>query len=468
MKVFSATGARSRPSLLRTAARIAWIAILLCSAGSIAAAGTLKGSVRNGTNGQPAAGVDVILIQLQGGMQPVANTKTDAQGRFEFTHADIGTAPMLVRAVYRGVNYHEPVPPGKTTAEIQVFEPTDKAGTFAVAARAVILQPNATDLLVGEEYSIENKTQPPVAYFHQNGSFVFALPDGAQLSQVSASGASGMPVVQGTIDKGKNLEAIDFPFRPGESNVRVSYKVPYANSQTKLRISSPYAVERLAVFAPPGVIVTGDGFSPAGQEQGFNAYMREAVAANTSVIVTVSGTAPMPSSAQSGGGGGNAGGSGGGMPSGGAGDPSQNASVNSRADSGGDAATATATTIPARLDGLKWILIGGFAAIFALGFVYLLRRPQVIAAGTADSAGSGAVATPAYDAPPSKTSTKPAATSAGAISAEVDREVRGSLDELKDNLFRLELRRQAGTISEDDYARERERIDATLRNLVRG
>jgi hypothetical protein len=156
------------------------------------------------------------------------------------------------------------------------------------------------------------------------------------------------------------------------------------------------------------------------------------------------------------------------MPSGGAGDPSQNASVNSRADSGGDAATATATTIPARLDGLKWILIGGFAAIFALGFVYLLRRPQVIAAGTADSAGSGAVSTPAYDAPPSKTSTKPAATSAGAISAEVDREVRGSLDELKDNLFRLELRRQAGTISEDDYTRERERIDATLRNLVRG
>ena len=44
----------------------------------------------------------------------------------------------------------------------------------------------------------------------------------------------------------------------------------------------------------------------------------------------------------------------------------------------------------------------------------------------------------------------------------------GSLDELKDSLFRLELRRQAGTISEEDYARERERIDATLRNLVRG
>jgi hypothetical protein len=305
-----------RPLTIRGSdlARTLALATLFCIAPSIAVGGTLQGTVRNGTTGQAAAGVDVILIQLQGGMQPVANTKTDAQGRFEFTHSQIGAGPMLVRAVYRGVNYHEPVPPGKTTADIQVFEPTDKAGTFAIAARAVILQPNASDLLVGEEYNIENKTQPPMAYFHQNGSFVFALPDGAQLSQVSAAGASGMPVVQGTIDKGKGLEAIDFPFRPGESNVRVSYKVPYAGNETKLRISSPYPVARLAVFAPPGVTITGDGFAPAGQEQGFNAYIREAVAANTPLIVSVSGTAPMQSSSQGGsnGGGGRPAGSGGG------------------------------------------------------------------------------------------------------------------------------------------------------------
>jgi hypothetical protein len=114
---------------------------------------------------------------------------------------------------------------------------------------------------------------------------------------------------------------------------------------------------------------------------------------------------------------------------------------------------------------LKWILVGGFAAIFALGFVYLLRRPQVVAA----TAGSG-VAADAYETPAPKRAAKASSTSASAatVAAEVDREVRGSLDELKDSLFRLELRRQAGTISEEDYARERERVDATLRNLVRG
>jgi hypothetical protein len=39
---------------------------------------------------------------------------------------------------------------------------------------------------------------------------------------------------------------------------------------------------------------------------------------------------------------------------------------------------------------------------------------------------------------------------------------------LKDQLFRLELRRQAGTISDDEYSRERAKAEQVLRDLVRG
>jgi len=42
------------------------------------------------------------------------------------------------------------------------------------------------------------------------------------------------------------------------------------------------------------------------------------------------------------------------------------------------------------------------------------------------------------------------------------------MDSLKDQIFRLELRRQAGTISEEDYAREKARFDKLLRDLVQG
>jgi len=430
--------------------RLLLASVLLCLSASAASAGTLTGTVKNGTTGKPGAGVDVILIQLSAGMQPVANGKTDAQGHFKFDHADVGVAPMLVRAVYRGVNYHEPVPPSKNTVEVQIFDPTDKPSAIRVTNHAVILQPNGAELLVGEEFTIENKTQPPLAFYRTDGTFTFTIPAGAQFSQASAWGSTGMPIRQGTIDKGKNQMAIAYAFRPGEGGVRFSYKIPYPGNQLSLLNYSPYAVGRLIIAAPPSVQVSGEGLSSAGQDQGYSVYIRENVAANAPVAIAVSGTAPPPSSAQ------------GGAPAGAdsaigpGGDPTQNPGVNSRQETGGDAAAATATALPARLDSLKWILVGGFVALFALGFVYLLRRPQVAVAGAPVET---AVAIPA--APP-------APKAAVASVADVNREVRGSLDELKDTLFRLELRRQAGTVSEEDYANERKRLEQVLRDLVRG
>ncbi len=47
-------------------------------------------------------------------------------------------------------------------------------------------------------------------------------------------------------------------------------------------------------------------------------------------------------------------------------------------------------------------------------------------------------------------------------------QVGASLDALKETIFRLELRKQAGTISEEEYARERARVEKLLRDLVHG
>jgi hypothetical protein len=471
----------------RSAAALVLLFLAIAAAATTASAGTLNGTVKNGTTGQLAAGADVILIQLQGGMQPIANTKSDAQGHFHFDNPQLGAGPMLVRVVYKGVNYHEPITPGKMSADIEVFEPTNDPKSFNVANHAIILQPNGADLMVGEEYMIANKTQPPLAFYRADGSFDFTLPDGADFNQASAWGASGMPVVQGTIDKGKNKMAIAFPFRPGESGVRLSYKVPYAGNHVTLRNVSQYSSERLIIAAPPTVQISGSGITAAGQDQGFNVYTRDNVTANAPVEIDVSGTAPMPSASQ--GGGAPAGASSGAASA----DDSQNPSVNSRADAGSaDAPSASATTIPARLDSLKWILTGGFVSIFILGFAYLWLRPQ--AAGTADATWTTEADVPIPPRPAKKAAARsaqqaatyaavlptsassanntPAAPQAsrGAVEtiADVDNQVQGSLDDLKNNIFRLELRRQAGTISEDDYARERARVEKALRDLVQG
>jgi hypothetical protein len=430
--------------------------LLTCLLAAAAFAGTVTGTITDGTTGKPAAGIDVILIQLQGTMKPVAQTKTDAQGHYELSNPALGQGPMLIRAVYRGVNYHEPATPGTNTVNVEVFEPTDKASAFAVTAHAIILQPEGNDLVVGEEYNVSNKTQPPVAYYRAGGSFLFSMPEGAQFTDASVVGTSGMSVVQNPLDKGTNKKAIDYPFRPGDSTVRVAYRIPYPNNQAQLRFISPYGADKLAVFAPPSVQVTGGGFSPAGTEQGFSVYMRENVAANTPIGLSVSGTGPPPqqdSSAPDNGG--NAGAAGG--------DDTQNPSVNSRIETSASTPVASLTTLAPRLDSLKWILVAGFAAIFVLGALYLWRQPQTLMAGEAAEAVDMPAAPKAAPAPK-----QPLMPTATATAAGLDREVRGSLDELKDTLFRLELRREAGTISEEDYARERERVQKTLRGLVRG
>jgi hypothetical protein len=439
----------NRSSLRLT--KIFYATILLCAIGpvaNIAQAGTVHGTVKNGTTGKPAPGVSVILIQLQGGMQPVANTQSDALGQFTFDNPNLGVQPMLVRAVYRGINFHQPVPPGKNDVEVAVYEPTKDAKAIAVTTRVVFFQPNGTTLIVGEEYSLQNDTKPPEAYFRADGNFEFSVPVGAQLQQVAASGPAGMPVVQAPIDKTKGQFAIAYAFRPGENTVRYSYEIPYPNNTATVKIPpSAYAARRLLVVAPPSVQIAGEGLQPGGQEQGMAIYGRENLAANATIAVNISGTAPPPSS-------------------------------NGPADQGqggqeaqGAAASANIQQVPGRLDVLKWPLVAGFVGVFAVGAILLARKP--VAVTVAPTENSVEAITTSDSQPRSKSSKKsPAPASQGDTSApameNVNAAVASSLEYLKDQLFRLELRHQAGTIPDDEYAAERARAEKVLRDLVRG
>src|ERR1700757_4399843 len=99
---------------------------------AIAEAGTVHGTVMNGTTGKATAGIDLVLIQLQGGMQEVARSKSGAQGEFTFDHPGLGAQPMLVRAVYHGVNFSHALSPGTSTAQVDIYEPSKDPKTINV------------------------------------------------------------------------------------------------------------------------------------------------------------------------------------------------------------------------------------------------------------------------------------------------------------------------------------------------
>ena len=406
-----------------------------------ARAGTLHGTVIDRTMGQAAAGIAVTLVQLQSGMQQVAQARTDAQGQFTIEHSGIGTQPMLVRAEFRGVNFHQPLPPGQSSIQVDVFEPTQDPKTIEVIHHIVIFQPNGASLVVGEEYSIRNNSHPPKAYYRADGNFEFALPEKAQLQNTAAWGPAGMPTVQSPIAKKSNRYAIAFAFRPGENGVRYAYDLPYAENTAAVRVPTIYPGAKLLVVAPPSVQVSGDGLEPSGQEQGMSVYNHAGPILDTAFAITVSGTAAPPSASNAS------------APSGTQGQDTPQAG----------ASAANVQSVPGRLDSLKWPLIIGFLGLFALGAMLLARKPVAATVG----------------APPVENRANPPgkkAKAAGRASdhsepsslAEIDAAVGLNLETLKDQIFRLELRRQAGTISEAEYAQQRARAEKVLRDLVRG
>jgi hypothetical protein len=417
------------------------VALLLFVSVAAAHAGTVTGVVHNGTNSnKTAAGVDVLLIQLQGGMSVVASTKTDSDGRYHFDNPGIGQGPMLIRAVYRGVFFHQPLTPGTSTVDVTVYEPTTNPAAIQVPLRLLVFQPNADKLMVGEEYSIQNNSNPPAAYFKQEGNFEFTIPQGAELDQVSTFGPSGMPVRQGTIDKGKGRYAIAYAFQPGQNGVRISYIVPYAGNQAQIRESSTYDAQRVLLVIPPTMQVASTGFNAAGTEQGYNVFSKESMKAGNGFDVTVSGTAPPPADASA--------------------SSSAPDQVNGR-DSGQE---TTIETAPARLGDERWILLGGLAAIFAVGVGLLVRKPV-------PEAESAPAPPPAPKGRKAQRAAQTKAANAAPTTPPVERvtqEVNSNLDSLKDTLLRLELRRQAGTITDAEYALERGRAEQLLRDLVQG
>ena len=413
------------PRLLTTTA------LILLFGASLSFAGTLQGTVVNRTTGQSVPNIDVDLLSPTQGMALLGSVKSDAQGHFTASNDAIGTAPVLIRVTYQDVGFNTFAPPGRPQVDVEVFNVSKDPKAITTDAHVIIFQPRGDKLIGAEEYSIKNSSHPAVAYFRTEGNFEFAIPEKGSLQQVTAtSGALGMDVPQASIDKGKGRFAIAYAFRPGPTNVRLSYELPYPNNAVTIKLPATYDGIKLLLVAPPGVTVTGDGITSAGQEQGMDVFVHDPVTAKGSLTVSVAGVGAPPSADSSGG--------------------QQAQEGNSRAQG------QQVDVAPPRIDDLKWPLVFGLVALFALGAI-LLSRKQVVVAQVPDEE-------PAAPEPKKGGKGKQASASVESVKGAVN----ASLDSLKEEVFRLELRKQAGTISDEEYGREKSRVEKLLRDLVRG
>jgi hypothetical protein len=249
-----------------------------------AAAAEISGRVTNGTTGQPVPGQFINLLALRGQMVPVREAETDAEGRFRFVVAANPNERFLVQVPYRGVMYSRPAlfaTGGKVTVDLEVFEADARPQDVQVDAHTIALQPHRGHVRVNEFFLVKNTSTPPRTYADDAGTFRFTLPGVVGDLQVSAGRAGGAPLRQQPQPlEEQNSFALTYAFKPGDTEVQISYAVPMVGATIDLNLPLTYQAPRRHVAIPrEGVTLIGNGLTEIQQTQAPNIRVYSASAA---------------------------------------------------------------------------------------------------------------------------------------------------------------------------------------------
>lgn len=430
------------------------LAILLLSA--IASAQTLTGTVKNSTTGKPAAGDDVILLSLGQGMEEAGRTKTDSKGNFSFK-LDNAQAPHLVRAIHQEVTYHRMAPPGTTSVEVEVFDVGKKIEGIEVVADIMRIQAEQGQMEVMRAFAVQNTSKPPRTQMNER-NLEFYVPEGAQIIEGSAMTANGQPVNSAPVplDDKKTHYAFLFPLRPGTTQFQVEYQMPYTGS-ANVDPKSVYPLQHFVAIMPKSIefsAAPGTNYKAMNdpQQPDANVQVASGATAGGTLAFKISGEGTLQARQENAGQPGEGGGGGGGAqadnrPGGGLGPP---------------------IDAPDPLQKYRWWILGGFAAALIVGGIFVASRQQA----AQRVLRSGAKGLAVEDDDDLVEMEIPREVAAGARSAKRSSQASGGsssalLSALKEELFELEVERQQGRISQQEYEKSKSALDHTLQRALK-
>jgi hypothetical protein len=250
-------------------AGLAFACLLLASQAQAA----IDGVVTNGTTGKPQEGSTVTLFQTTNqGPQNLGSVKTDAQGKFVFTQnvqAGVGGGPLLLQAVYDGVQYNKTLPPGVPTTgvDIPVFKSVKSPGDAKIDQHFFVLEPSPDGTLTVNEGFVYKNDGKTTWNDPDRGTLQFELPAAAQGKvEVNVLAPGGLPIRRAPDPLGKpNQFKVDFPIKPGESRVDLAWSMPF-NSPGVFEDHLLSNAGVLRVVAPMGVEFKGPDVSALGTE----------------------------------------------------------------------------------------------------------------------------------------------------------------------------------------------------------
>lgn len=436
--------------------------ILTLTFSALASAETLTGTVKNGTNGKPAAGDEVVLIKLGNGMEEAARTKADSKGNFKFTFDDAG--PHLIRAIHQDVTYHRMAPPGTTSVELEVFDVGKKVEGISVTADVMRCQVENGQLEVIRLFAVNNESKPPKTQMNDR-NFEFFLPDGAKIMQSMAKTANGNPLNSAPVPQSeKNRYAFIFPLRPGETQFQVQYALPYSGSAT-IDPKAVYGMQHFVVMVPksmqfePGSGAHFDSMNDP-QQPDANVQVATMTQPGQPLSFKLSGTGVLAANNAPEG-----------STNGGAmGGPANGGGADSRPGGG----LGPPIDAPDPLQKYRWWIIGGFAAALLAGAFYVASR-QRSAVAVVDGTEAAfeapepprAPITSRIPRPPAPLQAQAQRVATAAATAVAPARPSMLLEALKEELFELELEHKQGKITQQEYEKAKAAFDGTLERALK-
>jgi len=421
---------------------------------------TLSGTVTNGTTNKPAAGDEVILINLSNGMDVAANTKADAVGKFSFTLKDAG-GPHLIRAVHQGVAYHQIAPPGTNSVDVKVYDVARKIEGLSLTADVFRFQADATSLQGIRLFAVNNASTPPVTQMNDH-NFEFYLPAGAKVEQVQARAPNGQPIAAEAVPQAeKGRYAIAFPLRPGETQFQLEFTMPYSG-QLKFDPKPLYPADHFVVVLPKSMrfaASNGSAFKAMQDPSQTESVVQVAQQTHVGEALgfTIAGTGTIPdqpaqSAAEPSG------------PSGGPGPAGNEQPPQTAPDNRPGGGLGAPIDAPDALQQYRWPILFGFAVLLAIGgWVVTKRQGGIPATATTASKSPVATADTAAAVRANAPVVAPSLTSAPAPANGVPAAKSSMLLEaLKEELFQLEIERKQGKITPEDYEKAKAALDQTL------
>ena len=290
-----------------------WLLAVAATAAPLRAA--IQGTVVNRTTGKPVPRVPVSLVKFGGpqGMAPVRELNTDAEGRFSFDEAllEQGSQAIhgMLRTEHEGISYTKMILPDVTLDDIQIEVYDIAEGeTIKPDLTAFLFEPGPDETLIKQFFQFTNEAKPPRTFSDpDNGTLRFLLPPGAKgVVQVSATGPAGMPLPSSaTRTNREDIYKVDFPLKPGENLIELTYRVPTAADGTFTSRVLYDDVETRFVI-PEGVSVEGQDLELIGQEpQSLASIYEYKGEGEFSLEISGEGRLSLESPAGGGGGGGN-------------------------------------------------------------------------------------------------------------------------------------------------------------------